>query len=451
LAIKSPLRICADNPQYFENGANEVVYLTGAHTWNGLVDMGPKGRVTPFDWADYLAFLNQNDHNFVRLWAWNSLGTWNPADEVLTTPWKRTGPGNAVDGGPRLDLEELDQDYFNRLASRLAAARESGVYVSIMMFECWSNFTQNEAPVSNHMFAGGNNINDIDILRSPFRGVHAAWCTLQDPKVLAIQKAYVRKVVETANPFENVLYEICNEGGVQSHAWQEYLIGYIRELESGMPLQHPIGQTGGMGTSNRQMHESSADWVAPDGSPTGASAQGYRTGHYTYGQGPDEAARCPVILDTDHLWGVGGRSDWAWKSFCRGYNPIYMDPRPDPPSGFFVHPRWPSPSDPGLRRELGAIRRLAAKLDLRQARPCNDIASSGYCIGVRGAQYIAFQPSARPVSLDLSAGTWRVTWHDPEGGTTEPPVSRLLSAPGTWEFAPPFDGPSALLVEAVSG
>ena len=31
------------------------------------------------------------------------------------------------------------------------------------------------------------------------------------------------------------------------------------------------------------------------------------------------------ILDTDHIWGVGGTNTWVWRAFTRGHNPIYMD------------------------------------------------------------------------------------------------------------------------------
>ena len=35
-----PLRVHPSNPRYFADGSGKAVYLTGAHTWNNLVDMG---------------------------------------------------------------------------------------------------------------------------------------------------------------------------------------------------------------------------------------------------------------------------------------------------------------------------------------------------------------------------------------------------------------------------
>ncbi|UCC17485.1 MAG: aldo/keto reductase, partial [Dehalococcoidales bacterium] len=33
-----------------------------------------------------------------------------------------------------------------------------------------------------------------------------------------------------------------------------------------------------------------------------------------------------ILSDTDHLWGIGGDVAWAWKTFLRGMNPLFMDP-----------------------------------------------------------------------------------------------------------------------------
>jgi hypothetical protein len=450
MTITSPLRICGANPRYFEDGDGKPVVMVGSHTWNNLVDMGPRGAVIPFDWEDYLDFLDAHGHNFVRLWAFSSLFTWSDRDEVLTIPWLRTGPGTAADGRPRINFDKLDDAYFARLRERVASAQVRGIYVSVMLFDCWSNFRHNSSSLPHHLFAGGNNINGIDVLPSERNGVLAGWCMPEDSEVLRIQKAYVRRVVETVGDFDNVLYEICNEGGVWSHDWQVLLTNYIRELESVRAKQHPIGQTGGMGTSSKALLQGGADWISPDSRSLEGIAEGYRTGHYTFGSGPDEDGERPILLDTDHLWGVGGDVAWVWKSLCRGYNMLYMDPWNDKPSKFFVHPQWPAPADVHVRRELGNARRLAERLDLTTARPQNELSSSGYCLAEAGRQYLAFEASGQPFTLSLPRGEWSVTWHDPLTGVTRPTEQRLLPQPGTWQFTAPHAGPSVVLVEAVS-
>ena len=35
-----PLRVCRDNPRYFADGSGKAIYLTGAHSWSDLKDVG---------------------------------------------------------------------------------------------------------------------------------------------------------------------------------------------------------------------------------------------------------------------------------------------------------------------------------------------------------------------------------------------------------------------------
>src|SRR5687768_17835421 len=68
------LRPHPDNPHYFtdgtitQNNSLRAVFLTGAHTWNNLVDMGREDPHDAFDFERYLEFLEQHHHNFIRMW-----------------------------------------------------------------------------------------------------------------------------------------------------------------------------------------------------------------------------------------------------------------------------------------------------------------------------------------------------------------------------------------------
>ncbi len=52
-------------------------------------------------------------------------------------PWSRTGPGKALDGKPKFDLRQFNDDYFTRLRERVKAAGDRGIYVAVMLFEGW--------------------------------------------------------------------------------------------------------------------------------------------------------------------------------------------------------------------------------------------------------------------------------------------------------------------------
>ena len=75
-------------------------------------------------------------------------------------PWERTGPGLARDGKPKFDLARYNPEYFDRMRTRVSAARDQGVYVSIMLFEGWE--LQYTDAWRFHPFNGPNNMNGID-------------------------------------------------------------------------------------------------------------------------------------------------------------------------------------------------------------------------------------------------------------------------------------------------
>jgi hypothetical protein len=156
-----PLRVLPTNPRYFTDGSGKGIYLTGSHTWNNLQDSGPIGKPTDrFDYDAYLHLLQSSGHNFIRMWAWEG-GVNEKYCEPLA--YARTGPGTALDGKPKFDLKQYNQEYFSRLRSRVAAAGQRGIYVSIMLFQGWSIYSHGYGnPWPLHPFNKANNINGID-------------------------------------------------------------------------------------------------------------------------------------------------------------------------------------------------------------------------------------------------------------------------------------------------
>jgi hypothetical protein len=112
---KGPLRIHPANPRYFTDGTKgpdgslRAVYLTGAHTWNNLVDMGRSDPPEPFDFP-LPGLLERHHHNFIRLGVgFDRLGyAASRAGKDFITSCAATLGANrsrqAHDGKPRFDL-----------------------------------------------------------------------------------------------------------------------------------------------------------------------------------------------------------------------------------------------------------------------------------------------------------------------------------------------------------
>jgi hypothetical protein len=429
-----PLRVCAVNSRYFADPTGRPVYLTGSHTWESLQDgvLSNYTAVTqPFDYAGYLNLLQTNHHNFIRLWRWE-LTTHEPQ------PWQRTGPGPALDGKPKFDLRRFNQSYFDRLRSRIIAARERGIYVSVMLFEDWIFMNKRkDHPVEQHPFHKGNNVSGISgDPNGDGWGVEIH--TLQVPKVLEVQKAYVRKVIETVNDLDNVLYEICNEGVRHTREWQYEMVRFVKDVEAKLPKQHPVGMTS-VGDMNEDCLKSTADW-------TSLATTGWDKPKDPWTSDPPAATGQMVcLLDTDHIgWKIfindaAFTRAWVWKSFTRGHSTLLME-NLDNSAGWTAG-----------RAAMGHTRRLAERVNLATLHPHPELASTRYCLANPGQEYVVYLPPGGDVTVDLSAasGTLAVEWIHAAAGT----IQRTATVAGGAQraFQAPFSGDAVLYLRKSQG
>lgn len=455
-----PLRVHPTNPRYFTDGLGKAVYLTGSHVWNNFQDTGAENPPSKFDFDAYLDFLNRNGHNFVRLWRYE-LSEWEgwtakepPLHYTAQHPWKRTGPGMAHDGLPRFNFEQWDEDYFKRLRSRVEAAGRRGIYVSIMLFEGWCLRVKPSA-WSGHLMNAANNVNDVNgDPNGDGRGLE-----VQMSKVDAItdlQKAYIRKVVDTVNDLDNVLYEISNESLYTPEIlkWQEQMTDYVNEYQATRPRQHPVGITNLIAYGEKPKIEANnallggpANWVSP-----GSTI--FNVNDPLSSNPPVTEGAKVVILDTDHTWNnpcipkLGkGRADhaWVWKSFLRGYNPIYMDPLDlSEPDGVLEYAKSSAPAVALARPAMGHTRAYAERMNLAATTPRNDLASTEYCLANPGKEYLVYLPEGGDVSVDLAAAkeTLAVEWFNPRAG--EKHAGDPVNGGAKRSFQPPFPGDAVL-------
>ncbi len=213
------LEICPKHPYYFRDGDRHVVLVGVSDRALFTIWENDKG----FSWRKYLNDLAAHHLNYVRqdVFSWGALLApvkypvqfSNPA-----WPFIRTGPGTAVDGKPKFDLTNFDQSYFEqRLKPFLHEASKRGIYVELTLFEglrARRDFQQS-------LYAEQNNINNLNL--QP--GIPTSDTALDNPRLMAIQHAYIDKVLAETAEFRNVIYEIANETG--GKRWVAHLIDYI--------------------------------------------------------------------------------------------------------------------------------------------------------------------------------------------------------------------------------
>lgn len=424
-ASESPsavLKTHAENWRYFDDGSGKAVYLVSSHTWMAdLTSPGwPVGDWNLNKWNKHLDFAQHWNLNFVRMWMWEH-------DTKGEGIWMKTDSG-------KFDLDRLNQAYFDKLFSYVKEAKERKIFVGVMLFQGFSGALPfNKDNFKNwtlHPMNAGNNINKIN--GDPgHKGYGVEIHNAENKAILAYWKAYVRKMVDTLNGFDNILWEMGNEDPYP--AFTKHLIDFIHTYEKSKPKQHLVWYSAGSGTGNAAIYSSNADVLGPE-----TAGEWGKKSALHFKDPPAVSHLKPEILDNDH---VGNHTtpatftpldqrNWAWKAFLRGYHPLHMDAYDSPKwygvqpvanhpiSGVTTSPLW----DP-QRKSLGDTRRFANKMKhLLNTRPTEDtnLCSTGYCLYADGREYLAYQPSASAsITLDLAKGSYKAETFDTDDSSSE--------------------------------
>ncbi len=455
-----PLKVHPENPRYLTDDSGRAIYLTGSHTWLNFQDGGTVQQPRIFDYPAYLSFLKTHNHNFVRLWTWEgSAWTWNKPDAFTNLSPTLYAPGGADiksenDGKRRFDLTKFNQPYFDRLRDRVIAAGERDFIVGVELFEGFSiaakakmALKENGSPWFSHPFHRDNNINGIDgDLNMDDQGyeVHS----LQSPEITRLQEAYVRKLIDTVNDLDNVIYEISNESHGASTPWQYHWIHFIREYEKTKPKQHLVWMSfqwdGFDRGTNATLYGSEAEII----SPADHDEKGFLTAP------PVSNGSKVIILDTDHIKPPDReRLDWVWKTFTRGMHSLLMD---DP--FLDVKSEKDMVGAEGTRLAMGDTLAYAKRIDLAATEPTDDPVhcSTGFCLRHAGHEYLVYQPvtgpvtagsvTAGPFTVLLETGAYRYEWFDARNHEV---VSRgtIYAEGGEFEFTPPFETEAVLYLK----
>lgn len=435
-----PLAVSGTNGRYLVDDAGRTVLLAGFHTWYTPQDGGTTDPPPEFDADDFYARAKARGANFVRLWTLENARDWPDISthHYFAPSWyQRTGPGNALDGKPKFDLDLFDQDYFDRLRARVIQAAEHGMYASAMLFDGWTverkGFSARN-PWDSHPYNAANNINSLNgDPNNTGDGIQTH--TLLHSAVTARQEAYVEKVVDTLNDLDNVIFEISNESDGGSTAWQYHLIDHIQAYEAGKPKQHLVYMT--------------VEW--PSGNNADLSAAGChaqiispRADSYDSMDVADGAR--VSILDTDHVTGLTDDEEWSWKAFCKGHHPLYMD---EWNTLLYSGDLRNDATHERIRYGVGYILAAARRMPLALMTPQGALCSTGYCLARNHATagtWFCYQDGSGAFTLNLATaeGTLSVEWIRPTTGART--AGGTISGGATRTLTPPFSGPAACVV-----
>ena len=440
-----PLVVSANNSRYLAKPDGTIQFLAGLHTWSNFQDWGTADPPPTFDFTGYLSYLTARGMNYCRLWAaWEFSNWYNSSNPSWSghgyfgqgCPYKRTGAGNANDGKLKYDLSQFEQTWFDRLRARVIACRDAGVYCQILLFNPYPVANSPNTTDGGFPMQSGNNINSVAITLSDY------W-TLNNSTVTNLQDAFIQKVVDTVNDLPNVLYEVANEPGTGSLAWQTHVVTKVKTYQATKTYQHPVVMTG-YSVIDSDLLASNADVISPASNTF--ESDGTKV----------------TINDSDHSYyyvnilsdGAAIARGFPWWCLCRGTQPAFMDP-------WFVN--WSGRNSPGgtitngqgtaldttwdfMRNAITDVITYAARIDLKQCTPQTSLSTTGYCIANPGHQYLAFQPGTGAFNVTLTAATYTYEWFDV--------VTRAITGSGSFtassgarSFTPPNSDAHVLLLQ----
>ena len=432
-----PLRVHSGNPRYFTDDSGRTIYLAG-HQWFNDVQHNAWNYPVNVDWDRYLDFMNERKLNYLRNWLVWSVGDPTAGRPTPLMPFKRTGPGKALDGKPKFDLRQFDPAFFERLRSQLGAAQDRGIYVSIMLFEVYGFMDRDgiypKSLWAGNVFHGPNNVNNIDLDEND-DGHGLEFFFTSDPQVRDIQRAWTKKVIDTANQFDNVFFEIANE--LEAKPWQYEMIQLVKEYEATKPKRHLVYMSPGGRNRNGGWSRLPKDDLVRSPADLYSVTRGWNRSYR--GDPPIERAVKPVFMDMDHVAvDNDGDNDWnnnptmPWKLLTRGYHQCIYD-----------HDYWKPTTNQAAwdttRYNIGATVEYAGRMDLARTHPWNDMASTKYCLANPGREYLVFRPGSGPFTVKgLKSGRkYRFEWYEVASHSTRSRGS-LVATASDWQFDAPF-------------
>ena len=451
-ALAQPLGLDPGNPHYFSFHGHPTVLITSGEHYGAVLNLD-------FNYRLYLDTLHADGLNLTRVFSGSYRevpGNFSIASNTLApAPGRFIAPWRQHDG--KFDLEQWDQEYFERLKDFVAQADSRGVVVELVLFcPLYEDSMWKVSPMN-----AVNNVNGIGSV--PKADVLA----LKDTRLTTVQDAMVRKIVTELNGFDNLYYEICNEpyfGGVTLE-WQHHIAQTIAQTESALKKKHLIEQNWANG---------SKAITNPD--PLVSAF------NFHYSRPPESVAmnrKLNVAIGNNET-GFDGSADatyriQGWDFLMAGgalYNNLDYSFIAGHEDGTFTPPEsTPGGGSTALRHQLGYLQKFfdeipfsrmtaiaEAGLQAPEGASIRGLEESGkvYAIYVQHARIV---PNAKPkyqtetpvasrsLGIRLPAGSWTVIWRDTKTGKDAKKEATQAAPDGlTILHSPPYSEDIALII-----
>jgi hypothetical protein len=425
----APIRIHPEHPHLFQWRGQTTVLIGSTEHYGAVLNLD-------FDYRTYLDTIHAARLNLVRIvpgttlestgtqvWRGQEQNTMAPRPGKFIAPWARSDQPGYAGGGNKFDLDRWDEKFFTRLKDFVQLAGGHGIVVEVTLLYAMYGAGPDDGNWSLHPLNAINNVNGTG------RGEWHRYCTLDDAALVARQEAVVSKIVTELNPFDNVIYEICDEpylGGAspaETEAWQNRMLDHLDAVRRKLPNRQLVAvNPANLYAKVEQVHPA-VDWLNFHYcSPPAAAPMNY---HLNKPLGFDET---PGNQGTNAL--ARRREAWAWM-FSGGALYDNLDPSfatDDPTGSGRVKQHDGTFDGRTVRAQLKVLRDFLGSVDLARMRPTETFlqhrpqtAKVGYVLAAPGRQYAVYVPRGGRLArfmADVPAGQWRAEWIAPQDGRT---------------------------------
>jgi hypothetical protein len=411
------LAIYPANPAYFESPDGKPVVMIGDYEASPTAPTGVPMDPN-YDYGIFFDTLKENGLNFAKVWInygveaeYDSETSFDDYHRFNLMPYLRTGPGLANDGRPKYDLTQFNPYYFERMAAACAAARARGIYVHLVLIDGW--IFRIPPLWKYHAYNIDNNVNHVDgdpkrtgTSTDPEQGS----CSLANARVLEVEKAYLRRIVDAVNDFDNVLFEVSNEN-YYNLEWELSIARFVHEYEKGKPRQHlvmpldlPDHDYGGVTFGADPKNDHTKSWKTWDLAQLHATLLAARK------------LKQPLIYDTDGIESNDNpvQRKGFWTAFVSGGHVNYTDYSFQPEVG--GDERGLRRAE--LRRQLGHLADFTRQVRFWEMHPADSIRSGDAYALASEREAVVYLPQGgnADVCLEGMPGSLRAKWFNPRNG-----------------------------------
>lgn len=452
--------LTATDDRYRGGRTGLTLYATTAVT-DVVVDNFSTGNIV----ADVTAGLDavvKSGLNFVRLWtmeqsAFADRSTFVanghiriPLDQfpwILSATRVDTSTGASIVVGV-YDLAVHNQVFFDRVRARVLAAIARGITPSVMLFSGGHLSYDGMVSGFSHPFFAGNNLQSVSADLNTDGQVEEVR-TLANTRIRDYQRVYVRKMVDTLNDIDVVIFEISNEDKADTTDWHNDMVDTLLAYEAtGWRQQHLVWISAYDSVNIYSGARANNDYLFSNSRPHIISPSCTYSGDDYDTNPPASSGQKVVFYDSDHTGyndscGTEERA-WPWKLFTRGIYPVFLSERETPTV------------QTEIKAAMAQTREYANKMPLAGMVPetARSIFSSGYGLSKSCSAYLMYVPSEGSSTIDLSAcsstSMFLVEFMNPVTGAIT--ISRAVSGGASRTFNLPWTGEAVVyLSDAPTG